>query len=339
MRTVLVTGGAGFIGSHLVDHLLEEGASVRVLDNLSTGSLQNLHAAAQRHSRTSDGAGGVSNGSRLEVIVGDVRDRELLRTALCNVKYVFHLAGLPPRAVSATSPGDIHAVNVEGTLNVLQGALTEGVWRVVIGSSAAVYGGSERSPLSEDMAVRPGTLFGASKAAAETYARAFYLRHQLDTVTLRYFSVYGPRQTTTGEGAMIAKVLQAVRQGRGVAEQDERSAEDVLYVGDAVAAALAAARAPRASGHVINIGSGELATVNDVVGVLTDLLGTGLSPVKGRDSAAQPRHVYAQTSMAAELLEFTGRVSLSAGLERTIRSLNEAEYTEGPAYARAGLDG
>ncbi len=338
MRTVLVTGGAGFIGSHLVDQLLEEGASVRVLDNLSTGSLQNLHAAAQRHSRMSEGSGAISNGSRLEVIIGDVRDRELLRTALRNVKYVFHLAGLPASAVPATNPGEMHAVNVEGTLNVLQGALTEGVWRLVIGSSAAVYGNPERNPLSEDMAVRPVTLFGASKAAAETYARAFHVRHQLDTVTLRYFGVYGPRQKTTGEGALIARLVGAVRQGQPFAEEEDRSAEDVLYVDDAVSATLAAARAPRAAGHIINVGSGGMASIGDVVNILTDLLRPVPPPVLPRNSETEAREVWAQTTLAAELLDFVPRVSLIAGLARTIRSLNELEYAEVPALARASLD-
>jgi UDP-glucose 4-epimerase len=334
MRTVLVTGGAGFIGSHLVDHLLEDGASVRVLDNLSTGSLQNLQAAAQRHSRVSGGSGAISNGSRLEVIIGDIRDRELLRTALRNVKYVVHLAALPPSAVSVMDPGEIHAVNVEGTLNVLQGALTEGVWRLVIGSSSSVYGTPDRIPLSEDTPVRPATLFAASKVAAETYARAFYLRHQLDTVTLRYFNIYGPRQKATGEGAVIASLLEAVRQRRAFADQDERTAEDFVYVDDAVAATLAAAQAPRAAGHIINVGSGEMASISDVLGILTDLLRTVPVAAFPRNPDAEPRQVCAQISLAAELLDFRPRVPLIAGLARTIQSFNELEYADLPALAR-----
>jgi len=333
MRTVLVTGGAGFIGSHLVDRLLEDGASVRVLDNLSTGSLQNLQAAAQRHSRASGGSGAVSNGSRLEVIIGDIRDRELLRTALRNVKYVVHLAALPPSAVSVMDPGEIHAVNVEGTLNVLQGALTEGVWRLVIGSSSSVYGTPDRIPLCEDTPVRPATLFAASKVAAETYARAFYLRHQLDTVTLRYFNIYGPRQKPTGEGALIASLLEAVRQRRAFSEQDDRTAEDFMYVDDAVAATLAAAQAPRAAGHVINVGSGEMASISDVRGILTDLLRTVPVAAFPRNPDAGPRQVCAQITLAAELLDFTPRVPLIAGLARTIQSFNELEHAELPALA------
>src|SRR5260370_30482002 len=244
MRTILVTGGAGFVGSHLVERLLEGGASVRVFDNLSTGSLQTLQAAAQRHSRVAAGAGNASNGRRLEVIIGDIRDREMLRTARRDVKYVFHLAALPASSVSVKNPGEIHAVNVEGTLNVLQGALTEGVWRLVIGSSSSVYGIPLRVPVSEDTPLAPATLFAASKVAAETYARAFYVRHQLDTVTLRYFNIYGPRQKATGEGAVIASLLEAVRGRRPFGGQGGPPAGGFAHLDDPLAAPLAPAQTP-----------------------------------------------------------------------------------------------
>jgi nucleoside-diphosphate-sugar epimerase len=337
MRTVLVTGGAGFIGSHLVDHLLEDGASVRVLDNLSTGSLQNLQAAAQRHARVSGGSG-ASNGSRLEVIIGDIRDRELLRTAVRNVKYVFHLAALPASAVSVTDQGEIHAVNVEGTLNVLQSALTEGVWRLVIGSSASVYGTPERVPVAEDTPARPATLFAASKVAAETYAHAFHLRHQLDTVTLRYFNVYGPRQKATGEGALIARLLEAVRQGRSFSEEDDRTADDFTYIDDAIAATLAAARAPRAAGQTINVGSGQMTSISDVLGIVADLLRTVPATGFPRNWDAEPRRVCAEITRAAQLLDVIPRVSLIAGLARTVQFFNEPEYDELPALVRTTPD-
>jgi nucleoside-diphosphate-sugar epimerase len=334
MRTVLVTGGAGFIGSHLVDQLLKGGAAVRVLDNLSTGSLANLQAAAARHSR----GGGARAGSRLEVIIGDVRDRELLRTALRGVKYVFHLAALPASASAIADIGETHAVNVEGTLNVLHGALTEGVWRVVLASCASVYGAADIVPIPEEAPLRPTSLFAASKVAAETYCRAFHARHQLDTVTLRYFSVYGPRQKAGPGGSLIPNLVEALRQGRVVDDQDDRSAEDFTYVDDAVAATLAAGRAPRAAGRAINIGSGEMAGIGDVLHILADLLRTVVVPGFPRNPDAQPRLICASTATAAELLDFAPRVSLIAGLARVVRSMAEGEGVERPALAPVGLD-
>jgi nucleoside-diphosphate-sugar epimerase len=337
MRTVLVTGGAGFLGSHLVDWLLDSGAAVRVFDNLSTGSLQNLEQAAQRHSRTLGSSGDTFHGSRLEVIIGDIRDRGLLRKALRSVKYVFHFAALPSSVVSVIDPGEIHAVNVGGTLNILHGALTEGVWRVVLASSASVYGTPEALPVSEQAPVRPTSLFAASKVAAETYCRTFHARHQLDTVTLRYFSVYGPRQRASADGAFIPSLIDSLRQRRPV-DQDDRGAEDFTYVDDAVAAALAAARAPRAAGRIINVGSGQMVTIGEVVNILTSLLRTRGVPGSSRNPEAQLNQICAQTTLAAELLDFAPRVPLIAGLARTLHSLEEQERREYPALASVSFD-
>ena len=335
MRTVLVTGGAGFIGSHLVDQLLDGGAAVRVLDNLATGSLVNLQAAAERHSR--DGRGPAHRG-RLEVIIGDVRDREMLRKALRNVKYVFHLAALPMSAVPATDLGDIHAVNVEGTLNVLQGALTEGVWRVVLASCASVYGAPEAVPVVEDAPLRPTSLFAASKVAAETYCRAFHARHQLETVMLRYFSIYGPRQGAWSGGSLTAALVALLQQRRPIGYLDERSAEDFMYVDDAVAATLAAARAPRAAGRVINVGSGQMVAMGDVLGILRNLLRTPVSTGAPRNGDSPVQRICAETTLAAELLDFVPRVSLIAGLARTVRSLVDAAQPERAALEPVGRD-
>jgi UDP-N-acetylglucosamine/UDP-N-acetyl-alpha-D-glucosaminouronate 4-epimerase len=334
MRSVLVTGGAGFIGSHLVDQLLEGGAAVRVLDNLSGGSLANLQAAAERHARP----GGTLNGSRLEVIIGDVRDRELLRTALCGVKYVFHLAALPAGAVALTDVADTHAVNVEGTLNVLHGAMTEGVWRVVLASCASVYGSPESVPVAEDAPPQPTSLFAASKVAAETYCRAFNARHQLDTVTLRYFSVYGPRQKADRGGNLVPQLIETLRKGRLLSVPDGRSVEDFTYVDDAVAATLAAARAPRAAGRVINVGSGQMVTVDDVRHILADLLRVTVVPELSRNLESPPRSICASTALARELLDFTPRVSLVAGLARVVRRMADGDDVESSALAPVGHD-
>jgi len=335
MRTVLVTGGAGFIGSHLVDQLLDGGAAVRVLDNLSTGSLVNLQEAAERHSRN---GGGVHHGGRLEVIIGDVRDRELLRKAMRSAKYVFHLAALPTRALPINDLGDIHSVNVDGTLNVLHGALTEGVWRVVLGSCASVYGIPETVPVVEDAPLRPTSLFAASKVAAETYCRAFHARHQLETVMLRYFSVYGPRQGASAGGMLTPALIHQLRQRRLVGDQDERSAEDFLYVDDAVTATLAAARAPRAAGRVINVGSGQMVAITDVLGILSNLLRTPPTTALEKAGARPVQRICAETTLATELLDFVPRTSLVAGLARMIAGLDETEQPERAALEAVGRD-
>jgi UDP-glucose 4-epimerase len=335
MRTVLVTGGAGFIGSHLVDQLLDGGVAVRVLDNLSTGSLINLHAAADGHPR--DGRARRGSG-RLEVVIGDVRDRELVRKALRDVKYVFHLAGLPPSAVPTAASSDVHAVNVEGTLNLLHGALTEGVWRVVLASCASVYGSSETAPLDEEAPLQPSSLFAASKVAAETYCRAFGARHQLDTVVLRYFTTYGPRQRASHDGGLIPALVDSMRQGRAFVDVDEQSAEDFIYVTDVVDATLAAARAPRAAGRAINVGSGKMASVGDVVGILSNLLQAQVVRGLPRDPDAPIRRIHARTALASELLDFTARVSLVSGLAQVVRWVVEADQPARSALAPVGLD-
>ncbi len=326
MRTVLVTGGAGFIGSHLVDQLLDEGAAVRVLDNLSTGSLGNLQAAAER-SRT-----GAAHGSRLEVIVGDTRDREVLRKALRNVKYVFHLASLPASASPGIDPSEIHGVNVDGTLNVLHGALTEGVWRVIVGSCASVYGAPEAVPVAEESPLRPTSVFGASKVAAETYCRAFHARHQLDTVLLRYFTVYGPRQRGIAGDGTAAHLLEAVRNRQQLTDHDYRSCEDFIYIDDAITATLAAARAPRAAGRAINVGSGEMVSIGDVVSTLADVMQISSADRWLPISDGRVHRICAETKLAEELLDFTPRVSLIAGLARTVKSFGQ------PALSSVALD-
>jgi UDP-glucose 4-epimerase len=294
----------------------------------------NLHAAAERHSR----AGSARSRNGLEVIIGDVRDRELLRKALRGVKYVFHLAALPESAVSFTGVGETHSVNVEGTLNVLHGALTEGVWRVVLASCSSVYGIPESLPVSEDAPLRPMNLFAASKVAAETYGHAFHARHNLDTVTLRYFSVYGPRQKAGPAGSLVPNLIDALRQGRLFDEQDERSRGDLTYVDDVVRATLAAGRAPRAAGRVINIGSGEIVSVADTFSILADLMKAAVVPGRPRDPEVPAVATCADTRLSAEMLDFTPRVSLIAGLARVVRSMVDGARVEREVLASVGFD-
>src|SRR3972149_6334616 len=257
MCTVRVPGGAGFVGSHLVDRLLERGAVVRVLDNLSTGSLRNLQAAADGpHARSGSGEA-VGSGRRLELMVGDVRDDRLMRRAMRNAECVFHMAAVPPSTAALTNPLELHTVNVQGTLNVLQGAATEGVLRVVFASCASVYGAAGPAPIGEDCPPQPVSVFAASKLAGEIYCRAYHAAHKLETVSLRYFTVYGPRQNGIAAGTPVPGLIDTLRRHRRpLIAADGRMAQDFLYVEDAVQATLAAAASPGAGGRALTVGSG-----------------------------------------------------------------------------------
>lgn len=334
MPIVLVTGGAGFLGSHLVDRLLADGASVRVLDNLSTGSLDNLRSAAR--SRSAEAA--PSAGNRLEVILGDVRDRQLVRRAMRRVQGVFHLAALSPGGASLADPAEFHTVNAQGTLNVLEAALAEGAGRVVLASCASVYGSPAPDLVMEDGPVKPASLFAASKLAGEMYCRVFHTKHRLETVLLRYFTVYGPRQTLVNDSLTVAAFIDALRRRRPVLDADAAATLDLTYVDDAVEATLAAARATGAVGQTINVGSGQTASVREVLSILGRLLGlppmVGAGPEPAAVSGSRPP----VATRAAELLGYVPRVSVASGLSRVVQSLTECRESNDPALAEVGAD-
>lgn len=336
MPIVLVTGGAGFLGSHLVDRLLADGASVRVLDNLSTGSLDNLRAAARW--RSTDAAAAPPAGTRLEVILGDIRDRELVRRAMRRVEGVFHLAALPPRGASFGDPAEFHTVNVQGTLNVLEAALAEGAGRVVFASCASVYGSPSPGRVKEDGPVQPASLFAASKLAGEMYCRVFHTKHGLETVALRYFTVYGPRQTRVDDSLTVSALIDALRRRRPVMDADAAAGLDFTYVGDAVDATVAAATAAAAAGQTINVGSGQTVSVQEVLSILSRLL--GLPPIAGAqpEPASLPGSRQLLTSRATEILGYVPRVSVASGLSRVVQSLAESQQSSDPALAEIGAD-
>ncbi|PYM42454.1 MAG: LPS biosynthesis protein WbpP [Candidatus Rokuibacteriota bacterium] len=331
MSTVLVTGGAGFMGSHLVERLLEEGIAVRILDNLSTGSLGNLQGVVERFHGQGEGSGGVKPGGQLEVVIGDVRDRELVRTATRNVQAVFHLAAIPSTLLGLMSPAELETVNVQGTLNVLQAAVTEGVRRLVFASSASVYGTPESLPVSETCPLKPESLFAASKLAAEMYCRTYATIHKLDVVTLRYFSVYGPRQGTATGDALIPELIEVVRRRPTVFSRGGTSAEDLTYVDDAVEATRAAAAAPNAGGQTINIGSGRMSSVLEILHILYDLLKVPPVAASKLTAPISSSCVQAGVALAADLLGCTARVSLAMGLARVVRAMTDPEAFDGQA--------
>ncbi len=338
MRTVLVTGGAGFIGSHLVEQLLGSGAAVRILDNLSSGSLHNVQGAARRQRARNGTVRGSANGSRLELIIGDIRDAELVRKATRSVTTVFHMAALPSTALSLVSPSELDAINVQGTLNVLQAAISQGVPRLVFGSCASVYGRPESLPVSEACPLKPESLFAASKLAAETYCRTYSAVHKLDVVMLRYFSVYGPRQSNATDGALIPTLIEALRRRQPAVPYDGATAEDLTYVDDAVEATLAAADTPKAPGHAINIGSGQMSSVDEILQILYHLL--RVPPVCGLKlgHGARSHRIQAGITLAADLLGCTPRVSVVAGLTRLVRSMTDPEPFDSQTFVEVSAD-
>jgi UDP-glucose 4-epimerase len=332
MAIVLVTGGAGFIGSHLVDRLLEADAVVRVLDNLSTGSLRNLQPEPNGQPATGAASG---TGRRLEVMLGDVRDEKLVRKAMRQVDCVFHFAARHAGAL-AHHEGEMHAVNVQGTLNVLQAATAEGVRRVVFASCGSVYGPGGPGPLTEEDAPRPVSLFAASKLAGEIYCRAYSSRYGLESVLLRYFTVYGPRQHANG-ALMPALVDSLRRRVRPVVGSDAQSARDLLHVEDAVTATAAAGVAPEAAGLSLNIASGQSASALEVIGILNRLLRTDLIPRGGLAPAGEAAHARVSPALAGRVLGWSADITLVSGLSRLVRSVGHGHGSADSMLAEVGF--
>lgn len=315
----LVTGGAGFIGSHLVARLLAEGAAVRVLDNGATGSFDRLAGLA----------------GRLEIVRGDIRDTVEVARAMTGITRVFHQAAEVSVPRSVADPIGTYAVNVTGTLNVLDAARVAGVRRVVMASSSAVYGDDPEMPKRETMTPRPISPYASSKLADEglcaVYARCF----GLETVALRYFNVYGPGQDpTSAYAAVIPKMVDLVRQGRSpLIYGDGEQTRDFVYVGDVVEANLLAMTSPLASGGVFNIASGTGISLNRMLGLIGDVFGRELVAEYLPERAGDIRHSLADVSAAADRLGFRATTPFSEGLRRTVAAGMIPHGTDGLVMA------
>jgi UDP-glucose 4-epimerase len=333
MAIALVTGGAGFLGSHLVDRLLEADVVVRVLDNLSTGSLRNLKPEDNGPGAPPPAAG--SSGRRLEVVLGDVRDEQLVRKAMRQVDCVFHLAALHAGALAGHHQGEMHAVNVQGTLSVLQAATAEGVRRLVFASCGSVYGPTGPGVVIEDDPPRPGSLFAASKLAGEIYCRAHSSRYQLETVLLRYFTVYGSRQRVSD--ALVPALMESVQRGaRPAVDGDGQRGRDLLHVDDAVAATVAAGAAPAAAGLCLNIASGQSASALEVIAILNRLFRTEVTPRRGRSPAAEITSARVSPALAGRVLGWSASVTLPVGLSRLVPSAGDGHRSVHPILAEVG---
>jgi UDP-glucose 4-epimerase len=305
---VLVTGGAGFIGSNLVRALLERGDDVRVLDNFSTGQRANL------------------DGLDVEIVEGELRSYERVHNAVRGAEVVFHLGALGSVPRSVQDPLTSGAVNVEGTLNVMLAARDEGIRRVVFASSSSIYGNQPELPLRETMAPDPISPYGVAKLAAERYCVSFSrVYSSFETVVLRYFNVFGPRQDPTSQyAAVVPLFVTAIAAGEPVTIFDDgEQSRDFTYVDNVVAANLLAADAEGVSGRIFNVSAGAPVTVDELAETIARLLGR---PVERRCLPARAgdlRDSWADVSAARETLGYEPTIDLEEGLRRTAAFLLE----------------
>ncbi len=307
MAFCLVTGGAGFIGSHLVEALLAHGHAVRVLDDFSTGNPENLAAFADR----------------IDVVEGSLTSLDTVREASEGVELVFHQGALPSVPRSVADPLTTHQVCATGTLNVLMAARESGVRRVVYAASSSAYGNSERLPKRETDPTNPLSPYAVAKLTGENYCAAFSKVYGLETVRLRYFNVFGPRQSPDSPyAAVIPKFIREIMAGRPPSIQgDGTQSRDFTYIANVVQANLLAAEAPNVSGRVYNIACGQRTTLLDLVSMINSLLGTKIAPVHEQPRPGDVRHSQADISRAAADLGFVPRINLEWGLRCCVEGL------------------
>ena len=306
----LVTGGAGFIGSHLVEALASAGQRVRVLDNFSTGRYENL-----AHVQPSP-----------EVIEGDVADAAVVARAIQGVNVVCHLAARASVQHSVEDPLGSHQVCATGTLQVLDTARRAGVRRVIYAGSASAYGVPAGDVQSETEVLRALSPYAAAKLAGEFYCQAFASSYGLETVCLRFFNIFGPRQRADSPySGVIALFTAAMRQGRKPSIfGDGQQSRDFTYVGDVVQAIRKAAEMPGISGRTYNVGTGRRVNLLDLVACLNRLLRTNITPEHGPVRLGDIRHSQADITAARRDLGYEPSFSFEAGLERTLRWYQEA---------------
>ncbi|MDP6944023.1 MAG: NAD-dependent epimerase/dehydratase family protein [Myxococcota bacterium] len=307
-HTVLITGGAGFIGSNLARAALARGDEVRIIDDLSTGRRANLE------------------GLDIELFEASILDASTLARAVDGCHVVFHMAGQVSVARSVDEPAMTHEVNATGSLRVYQAARAAGVERVVYSASCAAYGQTEALPIHESTAPSPDSPYAASKLMGELYGSAWSRAMGLEVVSLRYFNVYGPRQNPAGGyAAAIPAFITRLLRGEDITiHGDGEQTRDFVFVDDVVQANIRASTAPGAAGHVVNVGSGQRISVNTLVSTLQDIIPSTTNVVHGPPRVGDIRHSVADTSAASALLDFDAATSIAEGLTRTVAWYREA---------------
>ncbi len=304
MRMYLITGGAGFIGSHIAETLVNKGERVKIIDNLSTGRMENIKSFIDK----------------VEFVEGDIRDFDLLKKITKGVDIIFHEAALPSVPRSIDNPMASNANNIDGTLNVLYAAKLNNVHRIVYAASSSVYGNSEVLPKVESMKPNPLSPYAVTKYTGELYCKVFYNVYGLETISLRYFNVFGPRQDPNSQySAVIPKFIKAYLTGNSpVIYGDGEQSRDFTYIDNVVQANLLAAGAKEMHGETVNVACGKRITVNQLAEIIGKEIGSNLKPVHKSERPGDVRHSLADITFAKNLLGYEPIVDVYEGLRRTV---------------------
>jgi nucleoside-diphosphate-sugar epimerase len=306
MNKFLVTGGAGFIGSHLVERLVGDENEVVVLDDFSTGRRENIAHLEGRY---------------LRIVEGDVKKQKDVERAMAGVKYVLHHAALPSVARSIEDPVAANAANIDGTLNVLMAArAAKSVKRVVYAASSAAYGDTPTLPKVETMTPQPMSPYAVGKLAGEHYCRVFHMNYGLETVCLRYFNVFGPRQDPESDYAAVVPkfITMLLDKKRPSVYGDGKQTRDFTYVANVVEANLAACASSKAPGEMVNIACGDRVTISGLAIMIGEIVGHVIEPKLKPARSGDVRHSLADITRAQDVLGYRVRVNLREGLEKTV---------------------
>jgi nucleoside-diphosphate-sugar epimerase len=312
MIDYLITGGAGFIGSNLAEHLVRQGRSVRILDNFFTGKRENLRSFEKK----------------AEIIEGDLRNVEHVRRAVAGVRYILHIGALPSVPRSVEDPQTAHDININGTLNVLIAARDAKCQRVVFSSSSSVYGDTPVLPKREDMLPSPLSPYAVHKITGEYYCRIFWQLYGLETVSLRYFNVFGPRQDPQSEyAAVIPRFITAILKGEPpTVYGDGQQSRDFSHIENVIEANLAACEAPKeALGESFNIACGARITLLELIATINRIIGRNVKLQFAPPRPGDILHSQADITKAAKLLAWKPRVDFRTGIEKAIDWYRQTE--------------
>ncbi|MBL7999472.1 MAG: SDR family oxidoreductase [Candidatus Kapabacteria bacterium] len=321
MKKVLITGGGGFIGSHIVDEAVRRGCEVNVLDNFSTGRRQNLQHLTEK----------------INLIEGDLRSYHTVHEAVRGCDVIFHVGALPSVPRSVRDPITSNDVNVNGTLNILNAAKDCGVPRIVQASSSSVYGANPALPKVETMIPQPKSPYAVSKLTMEYYGSVFHQLYGLQVVSLRYFNVFGPRQDPNSQySAVIPKFIKAIMDGTPITiHGDGRQSRDFTYVQNVVHANMQAAMTEGAGGEAYNVGLNFQVSLNEMLNLLFEMCGRSTKVIYSEDRIGDVKHSRADNTKIIERLGFTPQVSFEEGLRMTVQSFLNSSLPYVPAFMEA----